>query len=329
MAGHRKRHLSFAGFIAALVLLIAAIFVFDAISRIFWQTNEENIIGTEGFSLESFSGETPAESPPEETTEPPSDNLVVTLSSADQATGSLILVDQAHPYAGSQNLTDFAANTNENVKPRETTLAIQTEILNPIGELFSAYATAQGWCNLQIDSTTDTSMSLYTNQLPDRSCGYGFDIGLITSTGEVVPYIAKRNEWMVENAWQYGFILRYPEDKTETTGVPYAPHHFRYVGKVHAALMHEKNYCLEEYLNFLQSYTFESGGLSYTDGKNNYIIYYVPMDASGTTTVEFPKDTVYTVSGDNKGGYIFTVSTDAAPSAPDNTDVPATTEPTT
>ena len=63
-----------------------------------------------------------------------------------------------------------------------------------ICELFDAYAAANGYANLQIYSTLDgtlDSTSIYTNILPDRSTGYGFDIGLITSTGEVVPYITK------------------------------------------------------------------------------------------------------------------------------------------
>ena len=187
---------------------------------------------------------------------------VLQLTAADEANGSLILVDAAHPYAGAQAWTDFSAVTDTNVKPRDTSLQMQSEIAEPLCSLFDAYAAANGYANLQVYSTLDTTLSstsIYTNVLPDRSSGYGFDIGLITSTGEVVPYITKRNEWMVTNSWEYGFILRYPSDKTETTGTPYAPHHFRYVGKIHAAIMHENNFCLEEYLDYLRNYTMESG----------------------------------------------------------------------
>ena len=107
----------------------------------------------------------------------------------------------------------FSAVTDANVKTRSTSLQVQPEIIQPICELFDAYAAANGYANLQIYSTLDgtlDSTSIYTNILPDRSTGYGFDIGLITSTGEVVPYITKCNEWMVANSWQYGFVLRYP-----------------------------------------------------------------------------------------------------------------------
>ena len=38
-------------------------------------------------------------------------------------------------------------------------------------------------------------------------------------------------QWLMENSYKYGFILRYPEDKTEITGIAYEPWHYRYVGK--------------------------------------------------------------------------------------------------
>ncbi|MCL2815686.1 MAG: D-alanyl-D-alanine carboxypeptidase family protein [Oscillospiraceae bacterium] len=54
--------------------------------------------------------------------------------------------------------------------------------------------------------------------------------------------------WLAENARHFGFILRYPKDKTEITGIKYEPWHFRYVGRRAASVMYEKNLCLEEYL---------------------------------------------------------------------------------
>lgn len=317
MSNRKRRHLSSAGFILALILLIAGIYGADAVYRLFFHTKTENIVGTGGFSLTgSVSDDTPSDTPSEaeNTEEPVPDATILQLTAADQTNGALILVDQSHPYSGSQNWIDFSAISNENVKPRDTSLPIQAEIQESLCSLFDAYAASNGYANLQIYSTLDSTLdasSIYTNVLPDRSGGYSFDIGLITSTGEVVPYIKKRNEWMVTNSWEYGFVLRYPADKTELTGISYAPHHFRYVGKIHAAIMHENNFCLEEYLNYLQSYTMESGGFSYTDGTQSYIIYYVAADPSGTTTVQLPKDVSYSVSGDNRGGYIITVASDS------------------
>lgn len=55
--------------------------------------------------------------------------------------------------------------------------------------------------------------------------------------------------WLAENAWRYGFILRYPEDKTGITGTDYEPWHYRYVGDDAAREIYESGVCLEEYLD--------------------------------------------------------------------------------
>lgn len=54
--------------------------------------------------------------------------------------------------------------------------------------------------------------------------------------------------WLAENAYKYGFIQRYPEDKTEITGIDYEPWHYRYVGKSAAREIYNSGECLEEYL---------------------------------------------------------------------------------
>ncbi len=54
--------------------------------------------------------------------------------------------------------------------------------------------------------------------------------------------------WITENAKNYGFILRYPKDKTEITGYSYEPWHFRYVGKDPANYIFEHGLTLEEFL---------------------------------------------------------------------------------
>lgn len=55
-------------------------------------------------------------------------------------------------------------------------------------------------------------------------------------------------KWLRENCHKYGFILRYPPDKTNITGVIYEPWHYRYVGVEAATVIMSENLCLEEYL---------------------------------------------------------------------------------
>ena len=54
--------------------------------------------------------------------------------------------------------------------------------------------------------------------------------------------------WLRENCARFGFILRFPKDKTEITGINYEPWHFRFVGEEHARTIMDQGLCLEEYL---------------------------------------------------------------------------------
>ena len=54
--------------------------------------------------------------------------------------------------------------------------------------------------------------------------------------------------WLQQNSWRYGFIQRYPEDKTDITGISHEPWHYRYVGEEAAGEIYESGLCLEEYL---------------------------------------------------------------------------------
>lgn len=56
-------------------------------------------------------------------------------------------------------------------------------------------------------------------------------------------------KWLIKNSWKYGFILRYPNGKSDITKIIYEPWHYRYVGKKAAKEIFKSKLCLEEYLN--------------------------------------------------------------------------------
>ena len=56
-------------------------------------------------------------------------------------------------------------------------------------------------------------------------------------------------QWLLNHSYEYGFVLRYPADKTIITGHEFNPTIFRYVGVEVATTMHQQNLCLEEYNN--------------------------------------------------------------------------------
>lgn len=56
-------------------------------------------------------------------------------------------------------------------------------------------------------------------------------------------------KWLKENCSKYGFIVRYPDGKSDKTGVIFEPWHYRYVGEEAAKEIMQKGLCLEEYLD--------------------------------------------------------------------------------
>lgn len=89
----------------------------------------------------------------------------------------------------------------------------------------------------------------------EHQTGLAVDLGLkgschdlIAPTFEKGPVVTK---FLAEMA-NYGFVLRYPPNKQEITGIAYEPWHFRYVGLPHSKIMTTQNWVLEEYLQFLK-----------------------------------------------------------------------------
>ncbi|WP_453993302.1 M15 family metallopeptidase [Bacillus nitroreducens] len=130
----------------------------------------------------------------------------------------------------------------------------------------------------------------------EHNTGLAIDVGSTLMKMEHAP----EGKWMAENAWEYGFILRYPKDKTAITGIEYEPWHFRYVGLPHSIIMKEKDLVLEEYIEYLK----EKENITATiDGREYYITY---RPVSETLEMAEPVLSQYEISGNNVDGVIVT-----------------------
>ena len=79
----------------------------------------------------------------------------------------------------------------------------------------------------------------------EHQLGLAFDI-TVPDTDYFVG--TEQQIWLHENCWDYGFIVRYTEDKEDITGYMAEEWHIRYVGLPHSTTMRDRNWCLEEYL---------------------------------------------------------------------------------
>ncbi len=112
--------------------------------------------------------------------------------------------------------------------------------------------TMQNWVNQGsslLDAYDETKKSVAIPGYSEHATGLALDI-----TSEDYQELDDKqadtaeSKWLAENCYKYGFILRYPPDKADITGIIYEPWHYRYVGKEAAKEMKEKNVTLEEYL---------------------------------------------------------------------------------
>lgn len=125
-------------------------------------------------------------------------------------------------------------------------------------------------------------------------------------------YDTPDGQWLIENAWKYGFVFRFPTnnyptadtvDKAYKTGMNQSLNCYRYVGKGHAAVMNHLGLCLEEYIEYLMDHphiaVFENGVKRYE------ITYQHVGDDVATFTVDINRLTNnYTMTLDNMGGII-------------------------
>ena len=108
-------------------------------------------------------------------------------------------------------------------------------------------------------------------------------------------------------ASEYGFILRYPEDKTSITGIQYEPWHFRYVGWPHARLMEREGLVLEEYHRLLEDYPERGPHLHFQEQGRSFEVYTVSRDNLEDLPDRLPKNTLCQLSGNNGSGVVVTI----------------------
>lgn len=108
--------------------------------------------------------------------------------------------------------------------------------------LFDKYATRHGY-ESAYKSSAQAGHSEHETGLAFDICDGGCKYYLQESFGE-----SEEGIWLEENAHRFGFILRYPKDKTHITEFVYEPWHFRYIGIDHATEIYERGITLEEYL---------------------------------------------------------------------------------
>lgn len=136
-------------------------------------------------------------------------------------------------YGYQQQLFDRYKNDERDAHPTWSESKIEEYVLS-----YSARpGTSEHQTGLCVDLITDEMVGLWNfgSETPDNPYDKGF--------AETDAY-----EWLCDNAHKFGFILRFPENKTEVTGYSYESWHYRFVGVAAATEIYERGITLEEYL---------------------------------------------------------------------------------
>ncbi len=265
-------------------------------------------------------------------TEEPTDALyeTVTLENEDIHKGELILVNADYPFknADDAEITSLFDVKTESYSVSGMHISLQNAAIEPLNNLLDDFYAESGHNDILIIDgfrTFEKQQELYDADLEltgldtstlvalpghsEHESGYALDFTLFFSDGSSGEYDGTGDyEWIDDHCAEYGYILRYPADKTEITKIQYESWHYRYVGKPHAYYIMEREICFEEYIDELKDYTIEEPLEIVDHDGSAYAVYYVPAETDKTVTyAPILPDKPYTVSGNNADGFIITV----------------------
>ncbi len=243
------------------------------------------------------------------TTAIPDGYTTVELEASAVHSGMLLKLDSTHSFSGSVGELVGFEDKNDTYRLKNSSLTVKSEVVSALNSMCSALQASASATTLMVYSTIevyDVTGSLYTDVLPDRACGYCVDLAILNAD-ETISRMNEALTWISENAWSYGFIYGYTAEEESSTGIADAPYHLRYVGTVHAGIMHQNDWTLTEYYANIKAYTPESP-LCYSTATGSYLVYYFEAESTGTTAVPVPEGASYTISGNNTDGFLITVS---------------------
>jgi len=251
------------------------------------------------------------------------DFITVRMSDSDIFTGCLLLINSEHNHEIPEDhgFIAIADTKTQSYRVTRDNMLLPDFVISSLNDMMDAFCEETGSTGMTIVSAyrdyerqqealndyialVGYNEALRWAALPGHSehqAGLAVDFGIYSGGALRTFRGAGDYAWILYNSYRYGFILRYPADKTDITGTAYEPWHFRYVGEPHAYIIYHNNWCFEEYIELLTEYSFEEPyRTSYND--EEYEVYYV-----GGAEIPIPFGCEFDISGNNIDGFIVTV----------------------
>lgn len=263
----------------------------------------------------------------------------ITVPTSDMHEGDLILVNYAYAHVLPEDndicsVFDYKSKSYK-VSNTETQMSkAVTEKFNVLMDDFYANSGCKDVLLVSGYRTVEKQQEIYQDRVEtdgaeeaakyvavpgysEHHTGLAMDLSVYLPDGTthyLLDYAPAR--WFRDHAHEYGFILRYPENKADITKISYESWHYRYVGTPHGEIITEKGMCLEEYSEYLVGFKYgekylvrSAGTTSESDtfpSDADAVIYFIPASAGDTTELCVPEGCEYTVSGNNVNGFVVT-----------------------
>lgn len=244
--------------------------------------------------------------------------------------GHLVLVNRANPIRKvipSDNLQPLS--TNPNLKELQDGMLLEKSCFQQFIALLvacqgmedimavSGYRSKEEQSNIYESSLVENGAEYTASYvaLPDQSehqTGLAIDVGKADKDVDfIAPSFPDSGIYLKfkQLAASFGFIQRYKEGKEQITNISCEPWHFRYVGSPHAEIMEKNDWCLEEYIDFLQGFTYAGEHFVFENDNLRVVIYYVPAEEGQSTIVPIVSCDIYRISGNNRDGFIISAFT--------------------
>ncbi len=255
----------------------------------------------------------------------------------DMHRGPLILVNAETEYQFPDNeeaILSVYEEKNEHYKVSSRSEALHRDALQALNLMTEAFFEETGLDDIMVNSsyrTLEEQKEVYQSTVQTRGeayaetyvsapgysehhTGLAADLAIYTDEGAMYTFDGRAEyNWVYEHCAEYGFVMRYPENKTDVTGIGYESWHFRYVTVPHALAMTAKGLCLEEYIEYIQLFTYDGERLTVAGpGGEGYEIYFVEATGEAEQQIPVPEGSKYEISGNNVNGYAVAVSVGVA-----------------
>lgn len=157
------------------------------------------------------------------------------------------LVNVAPRYGYSKQMEEVAYNKMVEMFKAAVKAGVEFMVTSP----YRSYSSQESLYNGYVKSYGKDSADTFSARAGHSEHQTGLAMDVASATGKYDNFAdSPEYEWLINNCYKYGFILRYPKGKEAVTGYTFEPWHYRYVGEEVATYIHENKITFDEYYEY-------------------------------------------------------------------------------